>query len=187
MSSLMEIPEKLTLYNDREFKKKQGMSQTDYGLHRGISKQAVFKHKMSGRLVLLATGYIDVEASDKLLDACLDPSFTGNAEMQKGRKKKNGGMSPEPESLSDRRLYRLNLQIQREETLIKKDAEELVEALKIKNAEIAKVHAFRDRMRRIPDRIDAKIAAESDQFKCNEIVKKEINNAMLNFGSCLDV
>jgi len=52
----------------------QGMSERAYAVHAGLSRGAIQKAKVAGRLVLYADGSIDAAASDKKRPANTDPS-----------------------------------------------------------------------------------------------------------------
>jgi hypothetical protein len=52
----------------------QGMSERQYAVHAGLSRGAIQKAKLAGRLVLHADGSIDATASDSRRAAMTDPS-----------------------------------------------------------------------------------------------------------------
>lgn len=184
----IEKPNKLKLFREEDYKKSNGMTQAEYADHRDITRQAVFKHKHAGRLVLLDNGNIDVEASDVSLDADLDPAFTGNADEQRGVKKGNvadgqGGIdtSLEPETFSDRKLYRLNIQIQRDEIELEKEHDNVVDKRRIEKAYGSKISAVITRLQKIPKRIAPSLAKQTNREECEEMVKTEIKDAVEEF------
>ena len=57
----------------------QGMSEREYAAHAGLSRGAIQKAKVSGRLVLHTDGSIDAAASDARRAAATDPSKSRTA------------------------------------------------------------------------------------------------------------
>lgn len=182
MPALMKKPKKLTLYNEKDFKEIQGMSQIDYAEHRGVSKQMVHKYiHDKGYISLMSNGNLDVVASDAKLEACLDPSRTGNAEEQRGHKKANEPIASVPETFSDRRLYRLNLQIQRDEMDMEKARGKLIYKKPTEEAFAGKITTVINRLQKISRRIAPTLALETDKLKCEQLVDKEIIEAVEEF------
>jgi hypothetical protein len=66
-----------------------GMSERQYAAHAGISRGAVQKARVSGRLVLHADGSIDAAASDARRAQATDPA------MQRGRQRCSSGPVPD--------------------------------------------------------------------------------------------
>lgn len=186
MQDVVEKPEKLKLRTEAEYSKNAGMSQTEYAEYRGFSKQAVSKHKMAGRLVFLDNGNIDVASSDAKLDAEMDPAFTGNADVQKGCKRgfdvDVGEGHLNPQAFSERKLYRFNLQIQRDELAMEKERGKIVYRISVEKAFSAKILAVITRLQRVPRRLAAKLALESDRLKCETMVERELTEAVEEFS-----
>jgi hypothetical protein len=62
----------------------QGMSERDYAARAGLSRGAIQKAKLAGRLVLHPDGSIDADASDARRAAATDPSKQRGARSPKG-------------------------------------------------------------------------------------------------------
>lgn len=110
MPGILEKPEKLTLLNDEDFCLEQGMSMAEYARHRGVKRQAIFRHKRDGRLVLTTSGKINVQASDEKLGVVLDPSFREESNVPGGKRLLNQWKkSPFDEAKAKEKYYQAGI------------------------------------------------------------------------------
>lgn len=174
--------DKFELLSPSEYTKAQGVTQADYARHRKITRQMVHKYISQGKIIKMDNENIDVEASDERLDDLLDPSFTGNADEQRGVKKEDASMGSCPASFAERKLYRLGLQIQLEEIELKKERGKYIDKKKADSAFASKIISVMRRLQKIPKRISPTVAQETDRIKCEGIILNEIMEAVEEFG-----
>ncbi len=189
MTVMEKTGNKLKLYGDPdEYKQAQGMRPVEYAEHQGISKQAVHKHKLAGRLVFLENGNIDAEASDANLDAELDPTYTGNAGLQKGVSKGKGGKGGNDDG--DLNTIKKKLQIERLRNQIEEEKFEMAKNLDMiiykgptEKYIAGKITTVTNHLKQLPMRVAAKLAEETDIKKCGSIVEAELMDIMEGFHS----
>ena len=171
-----------------EVDKATGMTQVKYAKHWGVSKQAVNdKYIKAGLLTrengaILENGNIDVEVADEILDDVLDPARTGSTGGQESGKKGDRLTGNDTKTFSARKLYRLNLLIEREEREMEIDEGKVVYRKPARSAYGAKVGAVINRLRKLSKRIAPALAKETDPHKCEMMVKAEIKEAVAEFN-----
>jgi hypothetical protein len=79
----------------------EGMSERAYAAHAGLSRGAIQKAKVAGRLVLHADGSIDAVASDKKRTATTDPSKQRGATKAKLKPVPNAALSAVGDTLRE--------------------------------------------------------------------------------------
>jgi hypothetical protein len=125
-----------------------------------------------GRITLRG-GKIDSEQADAELAAGLDPAFShlssgriamgpdiGSAEFRKARAVREGYAA---------RLARLEFE---------RRSGQLVNVKDVKVAIFAVAREVRDKLLNISSRVGALVAAESDEFKCEQIIDREVREAL---------
>ena len=182
MQELLEKPEKLTLLAPDEYKSVRGMTQTEYAKHRGVSRQAVFRHKMAGRLVCTERGFINVAASDEALKAVLDPAFTARPEASNDKinlKRTSFDKSKAKEKQYQAALLELDYLAKNKK---------LVSAKGVEKAAYELGRKFRDEMLRVPQRVISQLlsAFEIDVSldnlkKGQDIMAGEIKKSLQGF------
>jgi len=138
------------------------VSQAEYAKHRGMNRSSVTRLRRRGGLVMVGQ-MVDVEASDRELDACLPGSAYDNAKKL--------------DLICRARLRKLELDV--------------AEGRRIDGAAVQKLiadaaRAFRDAVLAIPDRVALIVTAETDPKKVNALLRAELDRALDELGSAME-
>jgi DNA-binding XRE family transcriptional regulator len=173
-TATMEKENKLTLRNEEDYEKGEGITQSQYAQRRGISRQAIHKHVKNGVITLLPNGKIDPEAADIELAEKLNPAFKKTDENEKPN---GNGLLYHNEKAKKEKAQRQLLELD-----LKKKSGEYINKKKAANAFSGKITAVVRRLQKISKRISPAVAKESDRIKCEEMIHNEIKEAVEEFG-----
>ncbi len=180
---------------------KKLLTVTAYANHRGVSQPRISYLIREGRIkkgIAKRKGrrlWIDPAIADQELEASRDPRWDSKRESaEKALEKKNVEQGPEEEAapaatLTINTLKKALLQYK----LANEKWDYEVKAGKWIPSDIVEKTFFdcgrliRDQCQNIPTRIGALVAAESDTFECEKILKKEINFVLEDLASALQI
>jgi hypothetical protein len=151
------------------------MTLRQYSKHRGVALSSVQKAIRTGRIRTLVDGNVDSEQTDAEWEKntmVYAPAVTSEAD--------DGvfGARQYTKARAVREHYQALLsKIEFEEATGK-----LLSRDEVHVAAFNKYRQFRDAMLNIPDRVAAVVAAETDPRKCFDILKTEINGALIAFA-----
>lgn len=166
-------------------------SKTEYAVMKGVSPAAITKAIAAGRVVVLPTGRVDVDASDMLWERRTDPLQSMRANAPKRRAEAlaaiaagSAGRPEQPELnrvIYDFETARAKLQTHQAniaEMEERKRAGELCETAVVVRTLTTTVANFRTSMERVADKLADRLAAESSPHACHQILIGEITSAL---------
>ncbi|MDI6808245.1 MAG: hypothetical protein QME66_04590 [Candidatus Eisenbacteria bacterium] len=147
-----------------------------YAKKRGVSHQAVSKAVREGRITLVR-GKIDPKRADAELrlnrDPARDPFRKGPGRPVKGPK-----VSRKKGTYLDARIRKEHYQAEIARLEFETRTGKLVDTEKVKKAAFDSARQVRDNLLNIPGRISASLAAKTDSFEIEIILKNEIRLAL---------
>lgn len=141
------------------------ITQAEYARMKGVTRVAINRHVKNGTITLFR-GKIDPEVADQQL-------AENTATVGRGKRSTGGSMSFMEAKTKEKRY-----QAELAELSYKEKSGELIKAKVVEAAAFNKGRMLRDKLLNIPNRIDKKLAAETDAARCNKIVMDEIEIAI---------
>lgn len=196
-------PSEINLYNQLEkeleaieIDNAPSLNPTQYGKHRGVSRQRVEKYIEKG---LLDGAYINERTgkgsnkykinpikADKLLEGNLSQENRKASAEEKKRTTKKAGIEDEL-SFSEARTLNEKYKAALKKLDFEERSGELVLVDEVKRLGFAAGREIRDKLISIPDRCSPLVASESDQFECKQILLKEINFILEGLNTALQI
>lgn len=173
-------------------------TKSEYAQRKGVSRPAISQAIQTGRVVVLADGRVDVEASDRVWDAKTDALQSLRANAPKRRADALAADSrrippvmdsapaePPPAPLS-RVIYDFESARAKRETHAaniaemeeRKRAGELCETSAVLMTMTTIGSNFRTALERVADKLADRVAAETDPHACHQIIGAEISQAL---------
>lgn len=160
------------------------MTQSEYAAHRGISKQAISKHKAEGRLVLDGDGRVQVMATDALLAQVLHPTKGGKggsravsdeqADPPAGKPLPAGDTTIDQISYTDAARAEKLLRGRLLSIEIAERCAQLVDRETVDRQAFARARQALDALMAISDRLAPQLAAESDPHRVHVMLDTEL-------------
>lgn len=160
----------------------------EYAERKNVSPAAVTKAISRGRVVVLPTGLVDVEASDMLWDRRTDAAQSARANAQKRRSAESpplGGGHMESAiydfeaARAKNETHKANISEMDE----RRRAGELCETAVVVKYLTDVAANFRTALERIADKLADRLAVESDPHYCHALLTAEINQALAQLAS----
>jgi hypothetical protein len=160
---------------------------SEYAKHRGVNNGLVSRWTKAGRIAIV-DGLVDVEASDAMLAASLDPTRGGRGGRPSARTQvptttpapgSNGGppaAAPEPSGYALVRTQREGFAAKTAEVEYRKMIGELVEREPYNRALAQNLASALQRLDSISSRLGARLAAEADVRKCQDMIDDEVQS-----------
>lgn len=160
------------------------LTQAEYAAARGVSAAYVTKLKRQGRLVIAASGKVNVEATDRLIDATRDPARGGDRRPKDVPGDSSGG---DPAGAGARKRQAVAVvgsydDAARRERMAKAQIAELelaelsgqlIRRDQVERVIFALARKAQDALLSLSERVSGAVAAESDAFRCAEIIDAE--------------
>lgn len=177
-------------------------TKSEYAQLKGVSRPAITQAIKSGRVVVLADGRVDVEASNRMWDARTDTLQSLRANAPKRRAHALADDQPKPLPQSDpprqsatspdehaplsRVIYDFESARAKRETHAaniaemeeRKRAGELCETSAVLMTMTTIGSNFRTALERVADKVADRVAAEADSHACHQIINAEITQAL---------
>ncbi len=150
------------------------ITMAEYSRRKGVSRAAISKHVKSGKITLVK-GKIDPVMSDKQLKANLDISQKRKVKLS------DDDVGDELNLYQKARARREKYKAELAKLEYEQKAGLLVYVREVQDEAETLYRSFRDQMLNIPNRMSQKVAAENDEFKVREMLKKEIQNSIKKF------
>ncbi len=170
------------------------MSRAQFARRRSVSRAAVTQWIAAGRVVLTDDGLVDVTASEaRLAQSATDRGGKREAGISGGVQSGGNGRTPrgalpEPGSLLHARTRRAQARGALDTLEYRERIRELVELAEVARALGDLTGPALLQLDGMPDRLDARLAAESDQRKVRQMLTDEIDatkQAIANIASAL--
>lgn len=176
-------------------------TKAEYALRKGVSRPAISQAIAAGRVLVLADGRVDVEASDRAWERKTDAVQSARANAPKRRAQamadephRSPSVAPEapgpsanePDAPLSRVIYDFeNARAKREthaaniaEMEERKRAGELCETSAVLMTMTTIGSNFRTALERVADKLADRVAAETDPHACHQIISAEITQAL---------
>lgn len=154
---------------------KAKMTRTEFGVLTGLRKQQIYNLTKEGRLVIDANGLVDVKKSLALMEATSHPAYP----------KRRKAQSPDPILSTDDSSVAVSFQKFRAirerygALAAKRDYEismrELIPAEENARWVIGATTIFRSRLEGLPFLLAARLAAETDELRCEALLREAVN------------
>uniref|UniRef100_A0A6M3J4F4 Putative DNA binding, helix-turn-helix domain containing protein n=1 Tax=viral metagenome TaxID=1070528 RepID=A0A6M3J4F4_9ZZZZ len=168
-------------------KQKHELTQQEFAALLGIHQSRVSRYIKSGILdsAIRREGrrtFIDPEKAKDNLRANLDPAYHAKAISDaEPEQKTTGGLD-----VTTARALKMHYEAGLKKLEYEQKRGKLIEIEKIETAAFNAARKIRDQCLAIPDRCAALVAAESDRFECNTILKREITFILENLANELE-
>lgn len=173
-----------------------GISTREYARHCGVSVSAIYQREKSKLVKRYSDRSIDVVASDKLFSERADPRNTPEMPVnnlldqvlaepprlravQPSLEAKPEAAPSQTASLNAQRARKTKADAELSELKLAKAKATLVDVRDAGRIWFALVRRWRNRMRSIPNRLSARLAATTDQGEIRDMIAAEIDDALL--------
>lgn len=147
---------------------------TQYAAHRGCSQPYVSQLVKAGRIPITPERLIDPVAADAVLDASQDPARGGKVGRQK--QPREAPQAPATESYTEVRTEREKFTLKAQEVEYRRAIGELVEREAYNRGLVQNLGPALQRIDTVSARLGARLAAETDVRKVQDIIDDEMNS-----------
>lgn len=162
------------------------LTQKDYAVRRGVSKQYIGELVRKGVLPL-KNGLIDPDMADAILEARREPARPQRRAQSDQPQTQKEFTPPGQRTITTAELPTLLLKtriksetekVKLLEIKAKVEAGKFIDVDEVKSAAYRRGRTVRDNLLSIPDRLDAILAAETDRRKVHQILSDEITRVL---------
>jgi hypothetical protein len=172
------------------------VTQSEYARMRGYSRQNVGQYKDQGRLVLAPDGKVDVDASDRLINATRDPARggdrTGKGDRARAVNERAADAGVEFDGgagnneLASARIRELNARAIKVELEAAQIEGSVVEKAEVERAAMSAGIQLREQHASLVDRMCHELAAESDAAMIHRRLSDEFHKLLSDFSEYLE-